>query len=414
MNSHPATSIETLANGLTLIALPQAQAAVVTADIWVRSGARTEPFAYQGISHFLEHLVFKGTERLTPGKFDYLIEARGGATNAATSMDFTHYYITVANHDLTASLPLLADLVTQAAIPAVEFEPERLVVLEEIRRAQDNPERQIYQTLASTLYGDHPYARPVLGEPEHLWAMSADIVRDFHRARYQPQAMTVVLAGGLTAAQLLEAGRTTFAGLSRTAVSEPLPAIALPTATTGRFIHPLPRLQQNRMILAWLGPAMADLAAGVALEFISTMLTTGRTARLVRLLREEKGWARQINSYFAFHHDPGLFVLGAQVETPYLEASEELMLEEIQRLCRGEFTQEELERARRLLVSEWIFGTETPSQTCTLYGYYSTVSNLDQLGRYRTLLDTLSAIDIQQAAQTWLASIPATLIFTPE
>ncbi|WP_218079655.1 M16 family metallopeptidase [Anthocerotibacter panamensis] len=406
---------EVLPNGLTLLAISQPQSAVVTADIWVRSGARTEPERYQGVSHFLEHLVFKGSERLLPGQFDHLVEERGGTTNAATSMDFTHYYITVAREDLAECLPLLAEIVCTPAIPDAEFDPERLVVLEEIRRANDNPDRRIYQTLVRTLYGDHPYSRPVLGEPANLMDLTPALVRAFHRERYRPEAMTVVLAGGLSADQLLAAGRETFQHSTNPELVSPLPLVAPPgPVLPGRHVYPIPRLQQHRLLIGWLGPDIRALADGVALEFVSTLLTTGRTSRLVRILREEKGWARNLNSYFSLQHDPGLFVIGAQVEPQFLEPVEHVIREEVQRLTHGDFTLSELERARRLLISEFVFGTETPSQTCTLHGYYSTVADLDQLSQYRALLDTLEAADIQQAAQRYLGGDPTTLIFEPQ
>ncbi|WP_287128852.1 pitrilysin family protein [Candidatus Cyanaurora vandensis] len=404
------TGVEVLPSGLTLLAIPQPQAAVVTADLWVRSGARTEPLAYQGVSHFLEHLIFKGTDQLPPGKFDYLVEARGGVTNAATSMDFTHYYITVAREDLADCLPLLADLVCNPAVPATEFDAERLVVLEEIRRSNDNPDRQIYQTLARTLYGDHPYARPVLGEPENLMAMTADWVRSFHRARYQPERMNLVLAGGLPTETLLAIGRETLGAFTGSETVE-LPETPRLNPVTTRVEHTLARLQQNRLLIAWMGPDITHLADSIALEFISTLLTTGRTSTLVRLLREEKGWVRNINSYFSVQHDPGLFVIGAQVPGIHLADTEQVIREEVQRLCEEPIPVDQLERARRLLLSEFVFGTETPSQTCALYGYYSTVGQLGQVQEYRDLLVSLDEPQIQQVARQYLGRNPSVLTF---
>jgi predicted Zn-dependent peptidase len=165
--------------------------------------------------------------------------------------------------------------------------------------------------------------------------------------------------------------------------------------------------------MAWLGPDINNTAAACALEFVSTLLTTGRTSRLVRQLREDKGWVRNINSYFSPQRDPGLFVIGAYLEPEHLDEVEAAVRQEIHALIADGPTAAEMERARRLLVSEFVFGTETPSQTCALYGYYGTVGKLEQVDIYRALLDTLTAENIQQCAQTYLTE-PATLIFTPE
>ncbi len=409
---HPYNQV-VLNNGLTLLAVSQPHAAVVTADIWIKSGARFDPDAYQGVSHFLEHLVFKGTERLKPGQFDALIEAKGGATNAATSMDFTHYYITVAREDLSESLPLLADLVCHPAIPESDFDPERLVVLEEIRRANDNPDQRIYRTLAQSLYPEHPYGRAVLGTPEHLQGLTADWVRDFHRRQYAPSQMTVILVGGLKTAELLAIGQAAFEDYAPYPTA---PTVALPPVHlhAQRIQEAIPRLQHCRLMLAWIGPDIRQLADAVALEMISTLLTTGRTSRLVKLLREERGLARNINSYFALQRDPGPMVIAAQPEAADLEVVEDLIRKELLQIQQGQISPEELDRARRMLRSEFIFGTETPRQTCALYGYYSTVAELGLIERYGELLNTVQIEDLQRVAQHYLAPEPIVLTFTPQ
>jgi zinc protease len=186
-----------LSNGLGVIVHPIPIADSVTVDVWVRTGGRHEPPEWLGLSHFLEHMVFKGSERLAPGELDWAVEGRGGVTNAATGQDYTHYYITVAAADLADTLPYLAEVVLRAGIPDPEFERERQVVLEEIRRAADNPDYTAYQLLMQTAYGEHPYGRPVLGTPESLMQLTPEVMRAYHRAWYRPESMTVVVTGGI-------------------------------------------------------------------------------------------------------------------------------------------------------------------------------------------------------------------------
>ncbi|MFQ3614540.1 MAG: pitrilysin family protein, partial [Cyanobacteriota bacterium] len=201
-----------LSNGLSVILHPIPITDSVTVDIWVQTGGRNEPLEWLGLSHFLEHMVFKGNDRLAPGELDRAIEGRGGVTNAATSQDYTHYYITVAAGDLPESLPYLAEVVLRAGIPADEFERERQVVLEEIRRAADNPDYNAYQQLMQTAYGDHPYGRPVLGTPASLMDLTPELMRTYHQGWYRPEQMTVVVTGGIDPERALALVEEQFGG----------------------------------------------------------------------------------------------------------------------------------------------------------------------------------------------------------
>jgi zinc protease len=193
-----------LNNGLSVILHPLPIADSATVDVWVQTGGRNEPPQWLGISHFLEHMVFKGSERLAPGELDRVIEGRGGSTNAATGQDYTHYYITVAATDLPDTLPYLAEAVLRARIPPEEMERERQVVLEEIRRAADNLGHTAYQLLLETAFGvEHPYGRPVLGTPESLMGLTPELLRAYHRGWYRPEHMTVVVTGGIDPDQVL-------------------------------------------------------------------------------------------------------------------------------------------------------------------------------------------------------------------
>jgi zinc protease len=401
-----------LDNGVTLIVRTVPTSQVVTADLWIRSGARTEVPEQSGISHFLEHMIFKGTSRIAPGEFDRRIEGRGGVTNAATSQDYTHYHITVAQRDYAEALPLLADLVCNARIPEDEFEQERLVVLEEIRRSQDNPDRTAYDLLTTNSYKDHPYARPVLGYPETLMNMTPEIMRQFHRSRYQPGALTVVLVGGLPERELLEVAEPIFSQLPvhKEEAAHAQVAPVLPLTQSTRIEQPQARIENSRLLIGFVGPSAAQPDDILALEVISVILTEGRTARLTRELREEKGWVRYIGSYCGFSHDPGLFTFSAQMDRQYVASVEAAIYQQIEQIQQGAFSEEELQRAKSMLLNDFIFGTETPSQLAALYGYYQTVAELDLALLYPEQLKNLGAEALVQAAKKYLNPDKAVVI----
>ena len=202
--------IFTLDNGLTVIHQYISTTPIVAVDVWLRVGARREPENCSGMAHFLEHMIFKGTPALAPGVFDREVENRGGMTNAATSHDYTHYFLTTAAPHLEATLPYLAELLLNAAIPEDEFDRERDVVLEEIRQASDDPDWIGFQALNESVYQHHPYGRSVLGTELELKKHSPEAMRCFHRAHYQPENMTVVVVGGIAQKPALELVNQTF------------------------------------------------------------------------------------------------------------------------------------------------------------------------------------------------------------
>jgi zinc protease len=174
----------TLDSGLTIIHQQTPATPVAAVDVWIKAGAIAEPDEWAGMAHFLEHMIFKGTEQLAPGCFDLEIERRGGMTNAATSYDYAHYFINTAAQHLEETLPYLAELLLHAAIPDDEFGRERQVVLEEIHQAYDDPDWVAFQSLNEMVYQRHPYGRSILGSEETLLARSPAEMRQFHGGEY--------------------------------------------------------------------------------------------------------------------------------------------------------------------------------------------------------------------------------------
>ena len=186
-----APTVHHSSSGLTIIA-EQLQIEAVNLNLWLNVGSAIESDEINGMAHFLEHMVFKGTARLKSGDFEKQIEERGAVTNAATSQDYTHYYITTAPKDFADLAPLQMDVVLNASIPDDGFERERFVVLEEIRRSEDNARRRNYQRMTDLAFDKLPYRRQVLGPATVIENLAAQQMRDFHHHWYQPSSMTAV------------------------------------------------------------------------------------------------------------------------------------------------------------------------------------------------------------------------------
>ncbi|MGJ3248955.1 MAG: M16 family metallopeptidase [Elainellaceae cyanobacterium] len=377
---------------------------VVAVDVWVKAGAIAEPDPWFGMAHFLEHMIFKGTDQLPPGCFDQVIENRGGVTNAATSHDYAHYYITTTTDHLNETLPYLAELLVNAAIPDDEFDRERDVVLEEIRQSQDDPDWVAFQALMESTYQRHPYGRPVLGTEDQLLERSPDEMRLFHRAHYQPRNMTVVVVGDADQALTLDLVNKAFSQFSP---PPPCPLAdfhpELPVDTIRRQELFLPRIEQARLLMAWVGPGIDQLRTAYGLDLLSIVLAGGRSSQLVRELREERQLVQGIGSNFSLQRDSSLLTISAWLDPQHVAQVETIICDRLAQLAATPLTSAELNRCQRLLCNDYAFSTETSSQLAGLYGYYNTIAQAEMSVRYPEQIRSFRAHELQQLAHQFLS-----------
>lgn len=398
----PAAVIE-VDNGLTFIHQYLPATPVVVADVWLQAGAIREPEKWFGMAHFLEHMIFKGTQVIPPGLFDREIENRGGMTNAATSHDYAHYFLTTAAPYLKDTLPYLAQLLLNPAIPEDEFIREREVVLEEIRSCYDDPDWIGFQALSESIYQHHPYGRSVLGSQSDLMQHSAEAMRHFHSAYYQPENMTVVIVGGIERESALELVNENFQEFAQRKHLEEIEVMPPLIAGIRRQELYLPRLEQARLLMAWTGPGVEQYPSAYGLDLLSVVLAEGRSSRLVRALREETQLVQAISSNFSLQRDSSLFTISAWLEPQYLERVESLICAHLEELQTKPISPLELTRCQRLLCNDYAFSTETPNQLAGLYGYYSTLAQAQLAVSYPSQIKSFDAEQLQQLAQKYLS-----------
>ncbi|OLP18036.1 peptidase M16 [Leptolyngbya sp. 'hensonii'] len=406
-------TIHQSASGLTIIA-EQIPVEAVNLSLWLGVGSALEPNAINGMAHFLEHMVFKGTARLQSGEFERLVEERGAMTNAATSQDYTHFYITAAPHDFADLAPLQIDVVLNPDIPDAAFERERSVVLEEIRRAEDNPRRRTFQRAVEVAFERSPYRRPVLGPAAVIAQLTPEQMREFHATWYRPPAMTAVAVGNLPVPDLIEIVEE---GLDRAQSHQsqrlnlPLPTLELPdNAPEPAFTQVVRQefvdesLQQARLIMAWRVPGLANLNQTYALDVLASILGYGRTARLVRDLREERGLVSAISASNMTYAQQGTFYISAQLPAENVPAVESAILTHLQTLQTDLVSDLEVSRVQTQVANRFVFGNEMPSDRASLYGYYQTlVADLTPAFHYPAHIQALTATDLQIAAQQHLS-----------
>jgi len=400
-----APKLHMLPNGLTIVA-EQMPIEAVNLNLWVKVGSSVESDAINGMAHFLEHMIFKGSERLTSGEFERQIEERGAVTNAATSQDYTHYYVTTAPKDFAELAPLQIDIVTNASIPDEAFERERLVVLEEIRRSDDNPRRRTFQRAMETAFDQLPYRRSVLGPETVISQLKAQQMRDFHAMWYQPQSMTAAVVGNLPVEELIEIVAGGFS--AKDAITPPVQHLGitqeLPFTEIVRREYVDESLQQARLVMLWRVPGLTKLPETYALDVLAGILGHGRTSRLVRDLREERGLVSSVSVSNMTQRLQGTFYISAHCAVENLPAVESAIAQHISRLQSETIAIAEIERVRKRVANRFIFGNETPSDRAGLYGYYqSMVGDLEPAFDYPSHIQAQNATNLMQASQNYLS-----------
>ncbi len=400
---------EVLPNGLTIIA-EQMSVEAVSFQLWLKVGSRWEGDEINGIAHFLEHMVFKGTPRLAMGEFERTIESRGASTNAATSQDYTQFYFTSAPQDFQHLAPLQLDVVLNPSIADDPFGRERLVVLEEIRRSQDDPQRRIFQKVVQLAFPATPYARPVLGGRDIIENLEAQQMRDFHAHWYQPPAITVTVVGNRPVADLVETVASSFADCYRVkspsqTLTAPVVTLPQPFTTVETTTVVDESLQQSRLILLWRVPGLDKFAETLPLSVLAVILGRGRVSRLFRELREEKGLVTAIGVSNSPQATQGMFYISAQLPSENIPTVERCILDHIERLQNEAIPEKDLERIRTQVANRFVFGNERPGDRASLYGYYyAQIGDLEPALTYPEQIRNLTTADLQKAAQTYLSS----------
>ncbi|MBI3455167.1 MAG: insulinase family protein [Candidatus Rokubacteria bacterium] len=401
-----------LDNGLTVIFGEHRAADVVAVQLWMRVGARDETDAESGLSHFVEHLFFKGTPTRGPGVIDRTISGLGGEINAATSQDFTYYHIVVPARHVETALDVVADAAQGAAFDAGELDRERLVVLEEIRRSRDNPSAHLWRVLARHHFAGHPYSRDVLGSPDIIQELLRERIVEYYRRHYVPDNATVVVIGNVDRKRTLGHVRRAFAGW------EPRPgppsAISRAADLSGllRVAEPRP-LQQAYLGVAWRGPT-APQADVYAVDLLASILGGRRTSRLQQVLKEQRGLVSSIGSRFYAQRSAGTIAVTARTSAAQQQEVEDALVAEIERLRTTPVGEGELARALTATEAGYAFGHETAEGVAYSYGMAETVWTLEfELG-YLDETRKVTRGQVQEAARRYLTPDRFTLaVLTP-
>lgn len=355
-----------LANGVDIVSLPMEEAPLVCIDFWCRAGSVYERQGESGLAHFLEHMVFKGSEGLKAGEFDRRVEALGGSSNAATGFDDVHYHVLIPPAGAEEALDLLLDLVLRPRLEEKAFAMERQVVLEELAQSEDQPEEVVVQQLLRLACPHHPYGEPILGRREALLAHDPAAMHRFHDRLYAAGRCVLALSGALASCQLerrAAGGPLTALGASPDGM-EPADLVVVP----GEHRITVPRLESARLLMAWWQPAAEDIEAVMGADLATSMLAEGRGSRLVHHLREELRIVESVDLDLHPMEHGSLALLEAVCEPEDLPSVRSAIEAVWRDLIHEPVGEAEWHRARRLVTNGYRFGLESPGGVACLIG----------------------------------------------
>ncbi len=389
----------TLPNGLRVLLKPDDGNPIVAVNVWFGVGSVHESEEINGLAHFQEHMVFKGTERFGVGEIPRLVRGVGGNLNAGTSYSYTMYYVVVPCEAFDTALDVQADAMMHSTFDPGEFAREREVVIDEARMYDDRPESFTFYRTMELAFTRHTYRRPIAGYPRIVERITRDQLVAFYRNWYRPSNAVLVVVGDVDPDAAFERIARTYGDWEDAPVERREPPEEPPQdgprfrALTGAIDH------------GYLGAAfhVPDIvhADAPALEMLAELLGSGRSARLRRRLVEREPIATSVSASLLAERWPGVFLLSASMEPSRWDAVRDAMLEEIERFKHEPVPEAELEKARRQLERDLAGELETVEGQASTLGYYALLGDHRLADRHHEAIRAVGADDVARVARRY-------------
>ena len=394
---------------------------LINISSWVKTGSINENDVNNGISHFLEHLMFKGTSKHKAGEFDKILESRGAIVNAATWKDYTFYYVTIPkgsdDRNFKDTLELHADMMLDPVIPPNEIgeqfdindpqiktKRERHVVIEEIRMRKDQPWTKVYNALNKELYTKHPYRRDVIGNEQIISTISRETILEYYKTFYTPNNITTIVVGDLNPDEIIPqiCKEFDFKGRENTILVQQ--EIDEPTNRT-KIKEQYSKINTGFLMIGYLGAKATDIKTSTILEMICLILGQGQSSRLYQELIEkaDEPIFNVVSTDYYHFKDGGNVFIDANFKPEAKEKAIELIKEQINKICNEGITESELKKAKKKLKAGFADNSETVSDIAETIGFYMTVCNdLKYVEEYKNVIDTITLDDIKITAKKYL------------
>jgi len=388
----------------------------VSFGVWVGVGSRDETLAQAGSSHYLEHLLFKGTKRRDALEISAALDAVGGEMNAFTAKEYTCFYARVLDNDLPIAVDVISDMMTSSLVRSVDVDSERGVILEEIAMHEDDPGDVVHDAFAEALYGDTPLGRPILGTVDSINSLKRSAINGYYRRRYKPENMVVAVAGNVDHAKVVRLVSKAFA--PALAGSDALPAAPrvggrAPSSNLGVSSVVRRPTEQAHLVLGMPALARVD-ERRFALGVLNAALGGGMSSRLFQEVREKRGLAYSVYSYAAHHAETGMFGVYAGCQPNRVHEVLNICREQLAMAAYSGITAEELVRGKGQLAGSLVLGLEDTGSRMSRLGkselVYGELLTVDEV---LARIDAVSLDDVRAVASEVLSAKPTLAVIGP-
>jgi zinc protease len=405
----PGVRLTLLENGLAIIVREDHSAPVVSAQAWCMAGSVHEgKWLGAGLSHVLEHMLFKGTTTRPGSRIDQEVQEAGGYMNAFTSFDRTVYHIDVPDTGAKVALDILCDIMQNAILPAEEMEKEKQIILREMDMNVDDPGRRASRRLFEIAYTRSPYRFTIIGYPDIFNELKAEDMLAYYREKYAPNNVFYVVAGDVRNDEVVAQMRAAYAGAKARALA-PVVLPEEPRQTAPREVIEEASVELGYFHFAWHIPELSHPDVPV-LDVLAALLGSGRSSRLYQEVREKKGLVTSVDAWTYSPGNTGLFGLSATAQADRFEPACEAMLEEIEKMKAAPVAPHELSKAVKQFTAATLATRKTmQGQAQDLGSNWLAANDLNFSERYLAAVKTVTAASLQRVARTWLTPENRTL-----
>ena len=372
---------------------------LISIDIWCKAGSSFEDVDKNGTAHFLEHMIFKGSNKIMPGEFDHKIESLGGLSNASTGYDDVHYHVLVPPNNFRESLALLTNIVVAPDFNPDEFIKEKGVVIDEIKQQNDQPEERLFNYFLKRVWLSPNYANSILGTEHSIKNLEINDLVKFHSKHYTTEKICIAIAGNLSEEIYKIFEKSDLSGIKESPNLINLKNKPSLKIRNGRESVKFDNLEFSRIFMAWFIPNLNDQKNIIGLEILASILSVGRNSRLVKILKEDSNLVESVYVDVNAGELGGLFIMEASCESKDIDLVEKQINKTIDEISNCKvLALDEIKKAINIVKSNYIFNLETSTQLSSffgnelLWGRKSSINNLESHLKYWNDLDNFKEI----------------------
>ena len=385
----------TLKNGLDVIVKEVHSAPIVAVFLWCNTGSVNEDERLEGISHFYEHMFFKGTEKRGVGEIDRVIKGLGGYNNAFTSNEYTAYYVVLPAENFTHAADVLVDAIRNSKFPEEEIQKELGVIKEEINRKEDDPSGRLSEEIFKVMFPGTRYEHSVLGSKESVSKLTRDDFKTYLSRFYVPNNMTAVVVGDVRTSDAIgEIERLTAGWAPNPGIGKPAADMKVRMVKGIRGFTIEKDVNMSYVMMTLQTSGLADPKENAVMDVVSTILGEGRSSRLYRRIVEKEQIAMSVSAFIHPLMHTGMLAVTGTMDRENVTRFRDAVLDEIGKLRAQQPVPEELAKAKTMLKADFAFSNETDSDIAGTLGYYNVMGMFDRVTRYERIIDSVTTEDV--------------------